>query len=124
MDLASAIEQKNRQDITYDFNGIVELGRIAHFLQALMRKETEKAIPLTMFNRLGTTFNIYQTISMLPSEESEIPSFTIEEGMISIHIDSYEKVIDYFRYKWEEFETKDNRYAFSNPISFGKIAFG
>ena len=44
MDLASAIEQKNRQDISYDFYGIVELGRIAHFLRSLMRKDTDNEV--------------------------------------------------------------------------------
>ncbi len=106
MDLASAIEQKNRQDISYDFYGIVELGRIAHFLRSLMRKDTNKEIPMKLFNRLGTTFNIYQTMTILPSEDVGFPSFTIKEDTITIHIDSYEKVINFFQYKWEEFRRK------------------
>lgn len=106
MDLASAIEQKNRQDISYDFYGIVELGRIAHFLRSLMRKDTDKEIPMKLFNRLGTTFNIYQTMTVLPSEDVGFPSFTVHEDIITIHIDSYKKVISFFECKWEEFETK------------------
>lgn len=106
MDLASAIEQKNRQDISYDFYGIVELGRIAHFLRSLMRKDTDNEISMKLFNRLGTTFNIYQTMTVLPSEDVGFPSFTVYEDKITIHIDSYEKVISFFKSKWEEFEKK------------------
>ncbi len=104
MDLVSAIEQKNRQDLTYDFYAIVELGRISHFLRSLMRKDTDKEIPMKLFNRLATTFNIYQTISLLPSEDVGFPSFTIKEETITIHIDSYERVISYFEMKWKEFD--------------------
>ena len=106
MDLASAIEQKNRQDISYDFYGIVELGRIAHFLRSLMRIDADNEISMKLFNRLGTTFNIYQTMTVLPSEDVGFPSFTVHEDIITIHIDSYEKVISFFESKWEEFERK------------------
>ena len=82
MDLVSAIEQKNRQDISYEFYGIVELGRISYFLRSLMRKDTDNEIPMKLFNRLATTFNIYQTMPLLPSEDVEFPSFTIKEDNI------------------------------------------
>ncbi len=104
MDLVSAIEQKNRQDISYEFYGIVELGRISYFLRSLMRKGEDNEIPMNLFNRLATTFNIYQTMPLLPSDDVEFPSFTIEEDNIIIHIDSYDRVISYFEKKWKEFE--------------------
>lgn len=105
MDIASTISQKSRDDLGYKYYGIVELGRIAHFLRALMRKETDNKIDMEIFNRLATTFNIYQTMTILPSDsEEDIPLLIIQEDNMVINLDSYDKLIQYFRLKWNEFD--------------------
>jgi len=107
MDLVSAISQKNRSDLGFKYYGIVELGRIAHFLRALMRIESDNIIDIEMFNRLATTFNIYQTMTILPSDsEKAIPALTVQGDNIVIYLDSYKDLIQYFQSKWDEFEKK------------------
>jgi len=107
MDIASAIAQRNREDLRYKYYGLVELGQIAHFLQALMRKKTENIMSMELFNRLASTFNIYQTMTVIDSDiGEEISAIAIQEGNIVINIDSYNELIEYCKSKWKEFEEK------------------
>ena len=105
MDIASAVAQKNREDLRFKYYGLVELGQIAHFIQALMRKKTENTMSMELFNRLASTFNIYQTMTVIDSDTGEeISAIAIQENNVVINIDSYNELISYCKSKWIEFE--------------------
>ena len=107
MDIASAVAHKNREDFRFKYYGLVELGQIAHFFQALMRIKRENTMPMELFNRLASTFNIYQTMTVIDSDTGEeISAIEIHEDNVIINIDSYDGVIGYCKTKWNEFEEK------------------
>ena len=70
MDLAAAINAQVKEDLAYKYHSLVDIGRLAHFLQALLRKKTESKIKTPIFHKLATVYNITQTYTLFDTDES------------------------------------------------------
>ncbi|MFX1276809.1 MAG: hypothetical protein ACFFBP_01295 [Promethearchaeota archaeon] len=109
MDLVSAIWEKKREDLLYNYNELTHIGKIGFFLEALVRDEKYEQIPINIFRKLAAMNGIYQIDRLIEryQENGEDPKISLSnEGVFLVKLKSYKEVVNLCEKIWKDYDKK------------------